>query len=1129
MQRQEQTNTFQDGIISDMHPLSATNTSMTDALNATIVTYNGNEMILQNDMGNAKLFEDDEQTKPVRLTGGFEPIGVKEHGGILYIASIDKEGNFELGSFPGPEFQKPDDLKVYALKHSELLTTPTFTTGYYDNVFPMLSSSGENIIKNSNLYKNIPLVDEQGNPCILKVGQQYIIKVLDTTLVSDTSNKKLYKIVFKNLNTGKDITENIKNGVLYKQKNTFSNDITLDKYFPNIANTKLGISFEFEDIDIFQLGQTLEIKNDTDDNSYDNSIKLDDKTKKPILDVEYNGGRYPQLTNKFDVIFQTIEYKTSSSVKATHFYIKWELISNIPRNIDKEKLKGSFYGSLNTPILSTNPHYKNVYYLLQDNKEKCVIKLPTGDKQYTLKYQIYPIDENISVFNCLKNKELNLHDDYKRTFKKHVIDEEINLELNPSLWGSQGEYISLDIFKDNRYLSRDLYESNADTINEVSIPLSFKDRFYYIQPNGGSFPINDSKTNDSFQYVKCLNPDGIIETVFKNIGTMSEYRPHYGAVISINTLPFTYQALSLYKGKVVGQDVGHKPPPNNGEPTDSWKQTGTAYCYGELKCCKVYNFKHYNKISKTYNISNLNYFNLKNVKFISSIKYGLNAQKLATRKIVNNTWDWEKLPHIEYEKQGFSPLCQQPILNIQNSNYEYNPQYFDTWKILPVPGGGAPYNKNYGDVNYRLSAFFGQDGAYNNNDIINTTYDKGVEEILNTNTRNITLVDGDINLNIQNHIFALFAKNNTDGNECFSPDDINQEYDPKTSSVKSFLQNSNPEYPTLSLYYKGEGLGHERARVGKFTHEDGSSDVKGYFGRYVTWYYDYDTTGTELILPNNLNQKIQLALVKSRIKDNEQVYLDSFNNTYTSFNEQTCRFIEDPNKDFQNSSINKSKFNRMNKIFKDSGYPIGVLASYPINTGNYYNFTSLHYEGTVSILQKEYTYKFNNPNLKSYVNVRFYVAYNNLKSGPNSLEISVKGLSEVSYYIQDEKSETTSVNSINPQYLKSGQYYLVQVIGQVNQNEISITFKNENINNIDWYIRNVVMFDQQNNLPFKTYAISTYSSDKVLCNIKAKILKEDPIYCYLPAPNYFIDQTNPTFTVEDGFTTINGTKIQIIQ
>ena len=684
MQRQEQTNTFQDGIISDTHPLSTTNSAMTDALNATIVTYNGNEMILQNDMGNAKLFEDDKQTKPVKLTKGFEPIGVKEHGGILYIASIDKEGNFELGSFPGPKFQEPKALKIYVLKPSELLTTPTFTIGYYDNVFPMLSSSGENIIKNSNLYKNIPLVDEEGNPCVLKVGQQYIIQILDTTLVSNDSNKKLYKVVFKNLNTGKDITENIKSGVLYNQKNTFQNDITLNKYFPNIANTKLGISFEFEDIDTFQLGQTLEIKNDVDDNSYDNNIKLDDK-KEPILDVEYNGGRYPQLTNKFDVIFQTIEYKTSSSVKATHFYIKWELISNIPRNIDEDKLTGSFYGSLNNPINPTNSHYKNVYHLLQDGN-RCVIKLPTGDKQYTLKYQIYPIDENISVFNCggkddKGNFVLNLHNDYKQTFSKWIISEEINLELNPSLWGSQGEYISLDVFKDDRYLSRDLYESDADSINEVTIPLSFKDRFYYIQPNGGLFPINDSKSSDSFQYVKCLNPDGNIKKIFPNIGSMKDYKPAKEVEIETAGTHYSYQALSLYKGEV-RYHLGENNIPDNSQEHFPTGNLNTYRSYnGELKPCRVYNFKHYNKVSGNSNISNLKYFNLKNVKFINSINYKLNAQKLATRKIVDNYWSWEKLPHVEYNKQGFSPLCQQPILNIQNSNYDYNSQYFKTWQI----------------------------------------------------------------------------------------------------------------------------------------------------------------------------------------------------------------------------------------------------------------------------------------------------------------------------------------------------------------------------------------------------------------------------------------------------------------
>jgi hypothetical protein len=103
MSRQEQTNTFQDGIMTDMHPLSANNTTMTDAKNATIITYNGNEMILQNDMGNSKIRVSKDSNDYVKLTEGFKPLGVVEHGGILYIASTDGT-NFELGSFPGPEF-----------------------------------------------------------------------------------------------------------------------------------------------------------------------------------------------------------------------------------------------------------------------------------------------------------------------------------------------------------------------------------------------------------------------------------------------------------------------------------------------------------------------------------------------------------------------------------------------------------------------------------------------------------------------------------------------------------------------------------------------------------------------------------------------------------------------------------------------------------------------------------------------------------------------------------------------------------------------------------------------------------------------------------------------------------------
>ena len=40
-------NTFNEGMVLDNHPLMTPNTVLTDALNATLVTMNGNEMVLQ--------------------------------------------------------------------------------------------------------------------------------------------------------------------------------------------------------------------------------------------------------------------------------------------------------------------------------------------------------------------------------------------------------------------------------------------------------------------------------------------------------------------------------------------------------------------------------------------------------------------------------------------------------------------------------------------------------------------------------------------------------------------------------------------------------------------------------------------------------------------------------------------------------------------------------------------------------------------------------------------------------------------------------------------------------------------------------------------------------------------------
>lgn len=57
--------------------------------------------MLQNDMGNT-LIQDSATGNIMGLSPGFIPTGIKEHGGIMYITSVNKEGKGEIGTIPSP-------------------------------------------------------------------------------------------------------------------------------------------------------------------------------------------------------------------------------------------------------------------------------------------------------------------------------------------------------------------------------------------------------------------------------------------------------------------------------------------------------------------------------------------------------------------------------------------------------------------------------------------------------------------------------------------------------------------------------------------------------------------------------------------------------------------------------------------------------------------------------------------------------------------------------------------------------------------------------------------------------------------------------------------------------------------
>ena len=53
--RKEAVNTFNDGLNFDLNPLTTPNNVLTDCVNGTFITFNGDELALQNDAGNIRI------------------------------------------------------------------------------------------------------------------------------------------------------------------------------------------------------------------------------------------------------------------------------------------------------------------------------------------------------------------------------------------------------------------------------------------------------------------------------------------------------------------------------------------------------------------------------------------------------------------------------------------------------------------------------------------------------------------------------------------------------------------------------------------------------------------------------------------------------------------------------------------------------------------------------------------------------------------------------------------------------------------------------------------------------------------------------------------------------------------
>lgn len=186
-----QVNSFTGGMNTDLHPMVQPSDTMTDCLNGTLITYQGNENIIQNDMGNYEL-------KNAKLPEGYIPLGMKEHNGIIYIVSTNPiTGKTQIGSYPSPQTLVEDgDPIERSIKEIEI---------------PYIKDKDENIIDikdNKENYTNIDLfkyLETNGYTALTNKAESIVFSDLFDDMTQITNNDK-YELV----NSSNDKTDDSK-------------------------------------------------------------------------------------------------------------------------------------------------------------------------------------------------------------------------------------------------------------------------------------------------------------------------------------------------------------------------------------------------------------------------------------------------------------------------------------------------------------------------------------------------------------------------------------------------------------------------------------------------------------------------------------------------------------------------------------------------------------------------------------------------------------------------------------------------------------------------------------------------------------------------------------------------------
>lgn len=482
------TNQFTGGLVMDLNPIVTPNNVLTDALNATIFTNNGNEGVLQNDMGNGRV-------ETAYLPEGYIPVGSCEFGDIIYIASYNPLINkCQLGCFPSPQ-RNVSSSSVSDLKQS--LDWTNFQEGKDEPNGFLKTNSVKKIIYQNNL----------------SAGDKYIVAGDTITnkdnLLSDLGNTghvkddfpKLYKIKLVSIEEDGKITE-LTNGLKWYNtegkppKDFFIKDgyfdrtnpkqIDLDEWrsavnsawciFSSKVSGKLAILAELESISGFSCTWGCNITENHDNLPF--SQPLDDFDSDMMLgDIEQSS----------DIKNNSVIYENYN----IYFNINWETENN---NINPSGIILTESHWLDIPEVKTSE--RNSVYIIEPENIKPYSLDENGNLEYPSNYYDKPLNIKYHPDQNISYQEFDNDYRYDTYLEKkfEYIKEEAKYEI------TKKSKIIRDNSKEDGYYYFDVNKIIQSKDDNGNIIIKYYNTNYSSENAIQSYQLTDDIVNNTFQY-----------------------------------------------------------------------------------------------------------------------------------------------------------------------------------------------------------------------------------------------------------------------------------------------------------------------------------------------------------------------------------------------------------------------------------------------------------------------------------------------------------------------------------------------------------------------------------------------------------------------------------------------------